>query len=47
MHLRRFVLVPLVQLAPELIHPSLGMTMDELLQKLPEDDQEVIPFEEK
>lgn len=47
MHLRRFVLVPLVQLAPDLIHPSLGMTMDELLQKLPEDDQEVIPFEEK
>ena len=47
MHLRKFVLVPLIQLASNLIHPSLGMTMDELLLKLPEDDQEIISFEEE
>ena len=41
MHLRRFVLVPLVQLEPNLRHPSLGQTMSELLAKLPEDGQEV------
>ena len=41
MHVRRFVLVPLVELEPNLIHPSLGLTMSELLAQLPEDDQEV------
>lgn len=47
MHLRKFVLVPLTQLASGLIHPSLGMTMDELLLKLPDDDQEIISFEDE
>jgi 2-amino-4-hydroxy-6-hydroxymethyldihydropteridine diphosphokinase len=42
MHLRRFVLVPLAQLAPNLIHPSLGLTIAELLMRLPEDGQEVV-----
>ena len=46
MHLRRFVLVPMVQLVPDLIHPSLGVTMTELLGKIPEDDQVVIPVKE-
>lgn len=41
MHERRFVLVPLVQLEPNLTHPSLGLTMSELLARLPEDSQEV------
>ena len=41
MHLRRFVLVPMVQLAPDVIHPVLGQTMDELLEQLPEDGQAV------
>ena len=41
MHLRRFVLVPLVELEPNLTHPSLGLTMSELLAQLPEDGQEV------
>ncbi len=41
MHVRRFVLVPLVELEPNLIHPSLGLTMSELLAQLTEDDQEV------
>jgi 2-amino-4-hydroxy-6-hydroxymethyldihydropteridine diphosphokinase len=46
MHLRRFVLVPMVQLAQGLIHPSLPVTMAELLEKLPEDGQVVVPIEE-
>jgi len=46
MHLRKFALVPLIQLASNLIHPSFAMTMDELLLKLPEDDQEIVSFEE-
>ncbi|MFH1351467.1 MAG: 2-amino-4-hydroxy-6-hydroxymethyldihydropteridine diphosphokinase [Pseudomonadota bacterium] len=46
MHLRRFVLVPMAQMEPDLIHPSLGMSMAELLQKLPEDDQVVMPIKE-
>lgn len=45
MHLRKFVLVPMVQLAPNLLHPLLGMTMAELLEKIPEGDQVVNPAE--
>ena len=41
MHERRFVLVPLVELDPNLTHPSLGLTMSELLARLPEEGQEV------
>jgi len=44
MHLRRFVLVPLAQLAPGLTHPTLGMTIGELLAGLPEKGQTVTPF---
>ena len=44
MHLRRFVLVPLVQLAHDLRHPVLLKTMAELLHELPEDGQDVIPW---
>jgi 2-amino-4-hydroxy-6-hydroxymethyldihydropteridine diphosphokinase len=39
-HLRRFVLAPLVELAPQLIHPMLGKTMSELLSQV-EDKSEV------
>jgi 2-amino-4-hydroxy-6-hydroxymethyldihydropteridine diphosphokinase len=46
MHLRRFVLVPLAELAPNLIHPGLGLTITELLMKLPEDGQEVVAIKE-
>ena len=34
-HERRFVLVPVCDVAPELIHPSLGRTMAALLAELP------------
>ena len=45
MHLRRFVLVPMVQLAPDVTHPSMGRTMFKLLRDLPEENQEVVPME--
>ncbi|MBW1999697.1 MAG: 2-amino-4-hydroxy-6-hydroxymethyldihydropteridine diphosphokinase [Deltaproteobacteria bacterium] len=41
---RRFVLVPMVQIAPDLIHPSLGVTMKELLEDIPAEGQEVRPM---
>lgn len=46
MHLRRFVLVPMAQLAPNEVHPLLGSTMSELLDGLPENGQEVVPLGE-
>jgi 2-amino-4-hydroxy-6-hydroxymethyldihydropteridine diphosphokinase len=46
MHLRRFVLEPLVELAPDLIHPSLGVSMMELLGRLPDDGQVVTLMKE-
>ncbi len=41
MHLRRFVLVPMVQLAPDLVHPVLGKTMSELVGRLSHKGQAV------
>lgn len=40
MHLRRFVLAPMLELAPELIHPTLHRTMKELFKEL-QDESEV------
>ncbi len=40
---RRFVLVPLADLAPDLIHPELGISVRELLARLP-DDESVKPY---
>jgi len=45
MHTRRFVLVPMVHLAPQLIHPVLRRTMADLLDGLEGEGREVIPFE--
>ena len=35
MHLRRFVLVPLAELDPALVHPGLGLRVGDLLTRLP------------
>lgn len=36
LHERRFVLVPLAELAPELVHPRLGTSIRELLARCPD-----------
>lgn len=37
LHLRRFTLMPLVEIAPEMMHPLMGMTMKELLESCEDD----------
>ncbi|MDE0316558.1 MAG: 2-amino-4-hydroxy-6-hydroxymethyldihydropteridine diphosphokinase [Candidatus Poribacteria bacterium] len=41
MHLRRFVLVPLAEIAPDLLHPVFNETIQTLLERL-EDDKSVV-----
>jgi len=36
MHLRRFVLVPLAEIAPEVIHPATNLTIRQLLRQTPD-----------
>ena len=43
MHLRRFVLEPLSELAGQLIHPSSGKTIDRLLKEV-DDSSRVVPL---
>jgi len=46
MHERRFVLVPMVDLAPTLLHPVYGKKMIDLLDACQDKGQDVIPVEE-
>jgi 2-amino-4-hydroxy-6-hydroxymethyldihydropteridine diphosphokinase len=39
LHLRRFVLVPLAELAPSLVHPILGTTLIEILGKVADESR--------
>ena len=44
MHTRKFVLMPMVQLDPDLVHPVLGRTMSELLDDFAEEGQGIMPI---
>ena len=46
LHERRFVLVPLRDIAPHLVHPLLGKTISQILSELP-GEEKVVPLEEK
>ena len=46
MHERRFVLVPLAELAPALIHPVYGKSIADLLDGCEDECQAVIPLKE-
>jgi len=41
MHLRRFVLAPLAEVDPDVIHPVLAKTASQMLQELQGEDQQV------
>jgi 2-amino-4-hydroxy-6-hydroxymethyldihydropteridine diphosphokinase len=45
MHLRRFVMAPMADLAPDLIHPVLKRTIMELFREIPENDQVITRLE--
>lgn len=47
MYRRRFVMAPMADLAPGLIHPSLGKSMIRLLNEIPAEEQIIRPVEEK
>ena len=45
MHKRAFVLQPMCDINPAIIHPVLGETVADLLGRLDDDDQRIIPLE--
>ncbi|MBN1843570.1 MAG: 2-amino-4-hydroxy-6-hydroxymethyldihydropteridine diphosphokinase [Deltaproteobacteria bacterium] len=45
LHKRRFVLKPLCDISPELVHPALGQTMQSLLSNLENGGKKVILFQ--
>ncbi len=45
MHKRAFVLQPICDINPSIIHPELGQTVADLLSHLDDEDQRVIPLE--
>ena len=44
MHMRKFTLMPMVQLDPDLVHPVLGKTMSDLFDDLAEEGQGIMPM---
>jgi 2-amino-4-hydroxy-6-hydroxymethyldihydropteridine diphosphokinase len=47
MHKRAFVLQPICDIDPTIIHPVLGQTVGDLLDHLNDDDQRVIPLDDQ
>lgn len=41
MHMRRFVMEPMAEIAPDLLHPVLGLTVEKLLETCPSEGQGV------
>jgi 2-amino-4-hydroxy-6-hydroxymethyldihydropteridine diphosphokinase len=46
LHQRRFVLVPMVEIAPTVRHPVFGLTMKELLERAPADEDVISLLED-
>jgi 2-amino-4-hydroxy-6-hydroxymethyldihydropteridine diphosphokinase len=46
MHRRRFVLVPMAQMAPHVIHPVLGVSIEALLERFSGSDQDIVLMKE-